>query len=85
VTYAPLHRDEVDGRIVAEATELKSGWLDKRAIAAYFDCSVSYIEKRMAEGMPHAQLGVRVKFKPDECESWLEEQGLLRRKSEAAA
>lgn len=69
----------------ATVTDLKSGWLDKRGIAAYFGCSIRSIEKRMQEGMPHAEILGRAKFKPHECESWLEEHGDLRRKGQRAA
>jgi hypothetical protein len=65
-------------------TELKSGWLDKRGIAAYFGCSIRSINRRMAEGMPHAEIFGKTKFKAAQCEAWLEEQGQLKRKGEAA-
>lgn len=66
-------REEVEG--VAAAPRL--GWHDKTMIADHFVSSVSWIEKRMAEGMPHAVIAGRPKFKPAECEPWLEEHGYL--------
>lgn len=65
-------------------TELKSGWLDKRGIATHLGLSVSWIEKRMQEGMPYAKIGARTKFRVAEVEPWLEQNGWLRRKGEAA-
>jgi hypothetical protein len=58
----------------------KSGWYGKQSLAAYFDCSVSWCEKRFAEGMPHTIIAGRVKAKPAECEPWLEERDFLVRK-----
>jgi hypothetical protein len=66
-------------------TELKSGWLDKREFAGYLSMSVSWIEKRMHEGMPHAEFGNRIRFKVAEAEPWLEEHGHLTRKGGMAA
>lgn len=65
-------------------TELKSGWLDKAAIADYLGVSTSFVEKRMAEGLPHAIIGRRTKFRPAEVEPWLEEHGHLIRRGQAA-
>lgn len=64
--------------------ELKSGWLDKRGIAAHLGCSVRSINRRMQEGMPHAEIMGRAKFRVEEVEPWLEQHGYLRRKGNAA-
>lgn len=47
-------------------------WFDKRALAAHYSCSVRTVEEWMAEGIPHAIIAGRVKFKVAECERWLE-------------
>lgn len=60
-------------------------WLDKRALAAHLGCSVSWIEKRQAEGMPHALIAGRIKFRAGEVEPWLMEQGYLERRGGEAA
>jgi len=46
-------------------------WLDKRGIAEHFACCVRSIETAMAEGMPHAVIFGRPKFRATECEAWL--------------
>lgn len=69
---------------VVDLHPTSSGWLDKRGIAEYFGCSIRSINRRMAEGMPHATIFGKTKFKADECEAWLEEHGLIERKGEAA-
>jgi hypothetical protein len=63
--------------------KFKSGWLDKASIADYFGLSISFIEKRMAEGLPHAVIGRRTKFRVQEVEPWLEEHGYLTRRGAA--
>lgn len=62
------------------ARGLKPGWYDKKEIAEYFGCSARSIERRMQKGMPHAEIFGKTKFKPDECEAWLERHGQLERK-----
>lgn len=59
-------------------------WLDKRGLAEHFGCGVRWIEYRMEEGMPHALIAGRVKFRPSEVEPWLEGHGYLERRGEAA-
>lgn len=61
---------------------LRPGWYDKPGIADYFQCSIRWIERRMEEGMPHAHIAGRAKFKPRECERWLEEHGHIERKGD---
>ena len=50
-------------------------WLDKKAIAARFGCSVRSIEMAMTEGMPHAIIFGRPKFQVSEVAEWLERTG----------
>ena len=52
-------------------------WLDKRGLASYLACSVRSVETALAEGMPHARIFGRPKFKPSEVEPWLEAHGYL--------
>lgn len=60
-------------------------WLDKRALAAHLGCSVRWVEGRQAEGMPHAVIAGRIKFRASEVEPWLEERGHLERRGGQAA
>lgn len=59
-------------------------WLDKRALAEHLGCKVRWIEYRKAEGMPHAVIAGRIKFRASEIEPWLEQRGYLERRGEAA-
>jgi hypothetical protein len=52
-------------------------WLDKRELAAHYSCSVRSIQTALTEGIPHAVIFGRVKFKVSQCEPWLEEHGYL--------
>lgn len=56
-------------------------WLDKRGLAEHLCCSTRSIESAQAEGMPHAIIFGRVKFRVSEVEAWLERTGHLRRVS----
>lgn len=71
---------------VATVLELppKAARLDKRGFADHLACSVSWIEKRMAEGMPCEEIAGRIKFEPQEAEEWLRANGYIKRKGEAA-
>lgn len=59
-------------------------WLDKRHLASHLDCSVSWVEKRMAEGMPHSVIAGRCKFRASQVEPWLERKGYIEQRGEAA-
>jgi hypothetical protein len=61
---------------------MTSRWLDKRALAEHLSCSVRSIETAVADGMPHAVIFGRVKFKVHEVEAWLEHSGRLQRRGE---
>jgi hypothetical protein len=50
-------------------------WVGKRELAAYFACSVRWIESRVAEGMPSAIVAGQRKFKLKQAERWLEAEG----------
>ena len=52
-------------------------WLDKRGLAAHLGCSVSWVEKKAAAGMPHTVIAGRVKFRVSAVEPWLEARGLM--------
>jgi hypothetical protein len=54
-------------------------WLTKRDAATFWGCSQRSIEYAMEKGMPHAIIFGRPKFRPSECEPWLEEHGYLQR------
>jgi hypothetical protein len=54
-------------------------WLDKKGIARHFACSVRSIEFAVADGLPHATIFGRAKFRVSECEAWLEDSGRLER------
>jgi len=57
-----------------------TGWLDKRGLAHHLACSTRTIELAVNEGMPHAVIFGRLKFRADEVEAWLEHTGHLERR-----
>jgi hypothetical protein len=59
-------------------------WLDKKGIAEHFACSVRWIERRMEDGMPHAHIAGRAKFRVSEVGRWLDAHVEITRKGEAA-
>ena len=77
------HADEITARLVRIEDQLiklassngTEPWLDKKKLAAHYSCSVRSIERTLAEGMPHAVIYGRAKFKVSEVEPWLEEHG----------
>lgn len=54
-------------------------WLDKRGLAEHLACSVRSIQTALAQGLPHATIFGRVKFRVSEVEPWLAEHGHLLR------
>lgn len=60
-------------------------WLDKRHLATHLDCSIRWVELRQAEGMPHAVIAGRIKFRASEVEPWLEQRGHIERRGGEAA
>lgn len=67
-----------------EVVEIGERWLDKEGIAAYFSCSVRWIEERMPEGLPCVYIAKKAKFRVSEVEPWLWEHGHIQRRGEAA-
>ena len=59
-------------------------WLDKRGLAEHLSCSVRSIQTALAEGMPHAIIFGRVKFRVSEVEPWLEARGHLSAQADGA-
>ena len=53
-------------------------WLSKRERAQELGMSVSWIEDRMAEGLPHRELGNKAQFRLQDVEGWLVSNGKLR-------
>jgi hypothetical protein len=68
---------------VADLAHLEP-WLDKRTLAAHLGCKVRWLEYRMAEGMPHAFIAGRIKFRASAVEPWLKEHGYIEERGEAA-
>jgi hypothetical protein len=62
---------------VAELVRGQEPWLDKRGLAEHLACSVRSIQTALAEGMPHAVIFGRCKFRVSEVEPWLEAHGHL--------
>jgi hypothetical protein len=60
-------------------------WLDKRACAEHFGCSVRSIELAMTEGLPYAVIFGRPKFQATDVEQWLERTGRLVRRGTLGA
>lgn len=74
------------GGVTGRAADRGAGcepWLDKRAVAAHFACSVRSIEAALADGCPHATIFGRRKFRASEVEPWLEQHGYLERRRAA--
>lgn len=64
----------------ATTTAYLEPWLDKKGLADHLECSVRWIEKRQVEGMPHALIAGRIKFRASEVEPWLEVHGFMERR-----
>lgn len=58
-------------------------WLTKKDFALFLGCGVRWVEYRMDEGMPYAEIAGRVKFRPSECEPWLIAHGHIERRNVA--
>ena len=61
-------------------TAMSEPWLDRKKLADHYSCSVRSVELALSEGMPHAVVFGRVKFKVSDCEPWLEERGIIERR-----
>jgi hypothetical protein len=80
---------DVDARAGATASTLSvsrpgqqpiESWLDKRGLATYLQCSIRSIENAVSDGLPHAIIFGRAKFRASEVEAWLETTGRLERR-----
>lgn len=60
-------------------------WLDKAGVAAHFGCCTKSIDLAVRDGMPHAVIFGRRKFRVSEVEAWLENTGRLERQGRVAA
>lgn len=65
-------------RAVPEPSHLEP-WLTKKELAHHFSCSVRWIERQMAEGLPSTMIAGRQKFKASDAEAWLDKHGEIRR------
>jgi hypothetical protein len=63
--------------MTAESDTLPERWLDKRALAEHLACSIRSIDLAVKDGMPHAIIFGRRKFRVSEVEAWLEATGRL--------
>jgi hypothetical protein len=72
-----VSQPQLSGERVVELLRGSEPWLDKRALAQHLCCSVRSIENALADGMPHAVIFGRVKFRVSEVEPWLEAHGHL--------
>lgn len=68
------------GEVSGDLLQLEP-WLDKAAMAEYLGCGERWLEYRAKEGMPHAVIAGRIKFRPSECEPWLEDRGHFERRN----
>lgn len=78
------HVAQLVARLIVEQKPPEA-WVDKRGLAAHLACSVRSVEAAMAEGLPHAVIFGRAKFRLTDVEAWLEVQGLLRPEGGAAS
>lgn len=58
-------------------------WVTKAELAGHLATGVRWIEYRMAEGMPHAMIGGKAKFRASVVEKWLLEHGHLEERGAA--
>lgn len=59
---------------VARRPELER-WLTSSELAEYLGFSQKWVTRRVAEGMPHARMGSRLRFKVSQVEPWLMNRG----------
>lgn len=62
------------------ATTIRGRRFDKPGFAEHLSMSVSWVEKRMQEGMPSEAISGRVRFEPAEAEEWLRRHGFIESK-----
>jgi hypothetical protein len=78
----PVALERLRELVQTEAPEER--WLDKKEFAEYLACSTRSIEFSVVDGMPHAVIYGRVKFRISEAEPWLEAHGQLERRGSTA-
>lgn len=49
-------------------------WFTTQEIADHFGFSTKWVLRRVKEGMPHARIGARLRFKVSQAEPWLMDQ-----------
>lgn len=49
-------------------------WLTTQELAEHLGFSTKWVQRRVKEGMPHARLGGRLRFKATLVEAWLIDQ-----------
>jgi hypothetical protein len=70
---------------VPESVAYLEPWLSKRDLAQHLGCSVSWVEKKAAAGLPHTVIAGRVKFRVSAVEPWLEARGFLEHRGDRDA
>lgn len=53
---------------------LQQRWVTTQELAAYLGFSTKWVTRRVAEGMPHARMGSRLRFQIAAVEQWLHER-----------
>lgn len=61
--------------------EVSEPWMTKADAAKFWGCSERSLEIAVKEGLPHAIVFGRPKFRPSECEPWMETHGHLERRN----
>lgn len=65
--------------------EAERPWLDKPALADHFSCSIRWVEQRMEDGMPHAHIAGRAKFRLAVVTEWLTENDHIDQRGEVVS
>jgi hypothetical protein len=73
-----LDRIEHQLRTLAANGDIAELWLPKKELARRLGVSVRWVDYRIAEGLPHREIGGRVVFRLPTVESWLRTRGLLK-------
>jgi hypothetical protein len=73
-----LDRIERQLRTLAATGDIDVLWLSKRELARRLGVSVRWVDYRIADGLPHRDIGGRVVFRLPTVETWLRTRGLLK-------
>lgn len=80
-------RERGGGIRMAEIVEFPPGepakiepWVDQRHLCELLACKPRWIEYRLKDGLPHALIAGRRKFRLSEVERWLERHGHMERR-----